>query len=295
MKIKNLIMATVLIPLLSVARTPQGHDTYQLSSKTVKQAQSEDKFVLVVHTSEGSGFDALSNDRYISQFLDKHFLVKKQTNHSKVGSYLIYNEKGELVHRVADEKYPYELAVKIKRGLNINTQYYTLLSRFENGDRSVDLLTNLIVGATDAADHSNAPQFMQAYLETLPTQPSEADFKFVAQHTTQSTDPGFAFLMDHSAGIEKLADIIFQETFVSQVDDRNVDAMQLAEQTKAQYPLDALIKPIDRMSIELLEMREDWNELNHILPAYLSTHNEQLSAAEMDYYTGLLSRYTASR
>jgi hypothetical protein len=235
------------------------------------------------------GFAALLKDKHISQFLNKHFVIETQVADADIGCYLIYNQQRELVHRVADEKYPYELAVKIKRGLDDQTQYYTLLSRFESGDRSTDLLANLIIGATDAADSVNAPRFLQAYLETLPTPPTDADLRFIMRHTTRSSDPGFHLLLDRPIDVEKLAAIIFHETFTPYLNDKDVNVALLAGQTKAKYPIPALARHIDRMPIEFLEMREDWDELG----TYLHTNNLQLSPAQLEYYNGLLKAHDA--
>ncbi len=292
---KNLIIAFVLAPLLGLAGVPQVKDA-RLSKQTVKQAQLEDKLILVIsHAPHGGGSTALLEDRYISQFLNKYFIIEKQVSDSGQGSYLIYNQQRKLVHRVADEKYPYELAVKIKRALDTRTQYYTLLSRFENGDRSANVLINLIIGASDAADFANAPQFMRAYLETLPAQPTEADLRFISRHTIRSSDPGFTFLLDRSNAVEKLADIIFEETFAAHLNDKNVDVALLVEQTKDQYPVTALTQQIDRMPLEFLEMREDWEGLHNRLPTYLTAYKTQLSPAQVEYYNWLLNTHSVGK
>src|SRR5690606_5400672 len=104
MKLKNLILAIAFVPAIGLAQT---HKTSPLPLKTVEQAQLENKPVLLVqYNPNGSGYDALSTDRYIAQFLNKHFVIEKQTSRTKDSGYLIYDQQGKLVHRVADDKYP---------------------------------------------------------------------------------------------------------------------------------------------------------------------------------------------
>ncbi|GGG85172.1 hypothetical protein GCM10007415_18120 [Parapedobacter pyrenivorans] len=290
---KNLIIASALASLLAVAGATQAKNI-RPSKHTVEQAELENKLILVVsHAPQGGNFSALFGDKYLSQFLNRHFVIEKHASKSDGDSYLIYDQQRELVHRVAGQKYPYEVAVKIKRALDTRTQYYTLLARFDNGDRSADLLTNLIIGATDADDDTNAPRFMQAYLGTLSAQPTEADLRFIARHTTRSSDPGFTFLLERESGSTKLAGIIFQETFVNHLNDQVVDVVSLTSQAKSQYATPALASYIDRMPIELLEMREDWDALNKLVPVYLSTNSTRLSPAQVAYYNGLLNTHTA--
>jgi len=283
---KTLMIVTVFAPLLGFAagNTPEER-TVNLSPKTIETAKAANKLILVA--SRGANVPAIFGNEHVAKFVESHFVVERQSKGSGRGSYLIYNHDGELIHEVANDPYPYELAVKIKRALQPETQYYTLLSRFNAGERGADLLENLIVGATDADDAKNAPRLMQAYLESLPAEASDAQLRFLAKHTSRSSDPGFAVLLEKGAHLEKLAELIFQEEFTPHLQDREVDAMKIAERVKDRYPHRALAQPIDRMAVELLEMREDWAALETVLPAYLDTYRTQLSPEMIGYYQWL--------
>src|SRR5690606_32429899 len=135
MKLKILIAALVSIPLLNFAMS-QKRGAARPSKQTIEAARSTDKLILVISGPDAGMAAAILNNQHTSRFLDTHFVIEQQTNPDEQGAYLIYNQQQELLHRVAHEPYPYELAVKIKRALSPGSQYYNLLAQFENGDRS---------------------------------------------------------------------------------------------------------------------------------------------------------------
>ena len=300
MKVKTLIIALVGIPLLNFAMG-QKHDTTHPSKQTIEAAQSSGKLILVISEPVDGMATAILNNRHTSRFLDTHFVIEQQLNPNGQGAYLIYNQQQELLHRIVHEPYPYEMAVKIKRALDPDSQYYTLLAQFENGDRSAALLENLISGASDAGDRENAGRLMQAFLDTQESPLSPENIRFLAKYTKRSNEPGFALLLANTAvaddvlgagrTAEKLANIIFGETFAPHLNEKNIDLEALITQTKSAYPNKSLAFLIDGMAIQLLEMREDWEGLESALPVYLSTYGDQLSEAMRNYYAWLSSEY----
>ena len=296
MKVKTLIIALVSIPLLNFA-IGRKHNTIHPSKQTLEAAQSAGKPILVISGPDAGMTAGILGNRHTSRFLNTHFVIEQQLNTGEQGMYLVYNEQGELVHRVAHEAYPYELAVKIKRALDPETQYYPALARFESGDRSVNLLKDLIRDASDAGDHENVSRFIQAYLETGVAPVEEGTIRLLAKHTSASSDPGFTVLMANMAAAdsvlgtgktaEKLATIIFREAFVPHLTEKNVNLDQLTEEVKSTYPGSGLSHLIDGMPIQFLEMCEDWAGLEAALPAYLSAHSDLLTESQLNYYVWL--------
>ncbi|MGV3761169.1 hypothetical protein [Parapedobacter sp.] len=298
MKLKTLIIALVSIPMLNYAVGAKHEEFIRPAKETVEVAKATGKLILVISQSHaGTATDILEN-KHTSRFLDEYFVIEQQLNPDTQNLYLIYNAQEERVHRVADEPYPYELAVKIKRALNPETQYYTLLARFDHGDRSVALLEKLITGTSDAGDMGNAPRVMQAYLDTQGSPMTPSTIRLLAKHTHTSKDPGFAILMagmdaaDDVLGMGKtaeiLASIIFDEAFVPYLNKKNVDLETLIESVKSTYSHKELAYLIDGMPIQFMEMREDWEGLKSALPIYLNAHGHQLSEAMRNYYSRLI-------
>ena len=293
MKLKTLIIALAVLPTLTHAVGNQHEESVRPAKATVAAAEATGKLILVISRSLAGTPDILGN-RHTSRFLDEHFFIEQQVNPGVQDLYLVYNTQREQVHRVAHEPYPFELAVKIKRALNPDTQYDTMLGRFDNGDRSVAFLEKLMAGLSDAGDRENAPRVMRAYLDTQGSPWAPSTLRLLAKHTHASKDPGFAILMadmdaaDDVLGTgktaEKLASIIFDEAFVPLLHKKTVDLENLTERIGSTYPHTELAHHIDGMPIRFMEMREDWEGLKSALPGYLRTHGNRLSDAMRDYY-----------
>lgn len=282
MKTKIVLTTSVAVLLAAVAVAGENPvNTTLLNKETIAEAKASGKMILTGSNTFG--------DRHVAGFLDRNFVVQPETTEQGTAFLSVYDSNGRLVHSVVnDPTYPYELAVKIKRGLDSETQYYPLLRRFNGGERSDDLLQNAIVGAADANDEANAPRLMQAYLNELPTMPSESELAFVARYTQHTSDPGFAYLMQREAHLDKLAEIIFEDVFRPQMDNKHLNADTWLTAIKSRYP-ESLAPAVDRMMVELLEMRDDQEGLSTFIPVFIQRNGTELNAAQMDYYTGLAS------
>jgi len=282
MKTRTVLIASAFTVLTTMA---MGHvrpdrDPFP-KEETIIRAKASGKMILT-----GSG---TFGDRHVAGFLDRNFIVQSDAMDTEGAFLSIYDRNGRLVHRVVnDPTYPYELAAKIKRGLDSETQYYPLLRRFKGGERSADLLRNVIIGADDADDVTNAPRLMQAYVDQLPEVPTESELAFVAAYTRHTGDPGFAYLLQRETQLDKLADIVFRDVFLPQVSNKYLDAGTWLTAVKARYP-EALAPAMDRMMVELLERRGDRQALDAFVPGYISRCKDQLNAAQVDYYAGLVS------
>ena len=282
MKTKIVLTTSIAVLLAAVALAGEKPvNTTPLNKETIAEAKASGKMILTGSSSFG--------DRHISGFLERNFVVQPETTEEGTAFLSVYDSNGRLVHRVANDPiYPYELAVKIKRGLDSETQYYPLLRRFEAGERSVSLLQNAIIGADDTNDETNAPRLMQVYVNQLPDVPTESELAFVARYTKHTSDPGFTYLMEREVHLNKLADIIFEDVFLLQVSNKHLDTDMWLASVKARYP-ESLAPAMDRMMVELLERRNDQAGLNAFVLGFIQRSGEGLNAAQIAYYTGLMS------
>lgn len=283
---KKLLFATLLTaPLILNAASPDRNITHPVAT-TIQEAQATGKMVLVIEETKKGESATLLSERLLSHFLNENFIIEKRTAYAASAAYLIYDASGELVHRVAHLPYPFELAVRLKRGLDADNQYYRLLDRYVKGERNTALLEQLITAATDAADDENRAKVMADYLNALPANVTEATLRFVARNTAHSADPGFAFLLNHGK-LDTVSTIVFRESFLSHVNDRKLDIQALASSVHRQYDAPALAPYIDDMVVALLEMREDWAALTDVLPSYLERNGERLTTAQVNYFRSL--------
>ncbi len=272
------IIASIVAPFITVAAANKPAVAKPVE-KTLIEAKASGKMILIGNAAFG--------DRHVQGFLDRHFVVQHPGTQSET-AYLLYDASGKLVHRVTgDTKYPYELAVKLNRGLDTKTQYYALLERFENGERSVELLENAIIGATDAQDHVQTSGLMDAYLAAVGEHPSEEQLAFIAKHTENTTEPGFGYLAAKEAHLDKLAEIIFEADFAPLAAAQQVDLAKHVAAVKSNHPVASLASRIDRMAIDLLDLRGDAEALRVEIPGFLAAHAGGLTDAQVAYYRGL--------
>lgn len=288
MKTKAIVLASLITPLTSMAlASPSDNPSTgslgnkPMSEALIAQAKATGKLILVG--------DAQFGDKHISAFLDKNFVIQQTQADGPATAYLLYDSDGALVHRVvADVKYPYELAVKIKRGLNQSTQYYSLIERFEAGDHSVELLEEAIIGAFDAQDDTNGKRLMRSYLDALHVPMSDEQQAFVARYSRHTDDPGFAYLMERMAHPDKLVEIIFVDEYLPKVSSKGIDASGFSKAMKAKYPAAALASHIDRATIEWLEMRGESDVLKAAVNTYIHQYRDELSPEQLAYYSALV-------
>lgn len=98
---------------------------------------------------------------------------------------LYFNKDGELAHRLVGALPADQFLVKTKEATEPNKQYYTLLKKYEKGERKVDFLRN-IAQAAESAGIDNAGQILKEYLKVLPKKDWEKpeNLKFIGMAAT---------------------------------------------------------------------------------------------------------------
>ena len=229
----------LLVPALSIAQNQktvfEENTTFE---QAIKKAKQEDKLLLVTYfeSTAQEEKNKIFNNRHVAQFLNSNFINLKITAKSSrekskhtytahvsaYPTYVVYDQGGNLVHRVVGEAYPYEFIGKIKKALDPATQYYTMVNDFEAGNRAPEFLKSLVVMAYHAGDKDNGQTFMSAYMNTQNNMLDSVNLHFLLSHTTSSYDPGFSLLLNYPATnsplnvepvVERLSTIIFEEEF----------------------------------------------------------------------------------
>ncbi len=132
-------------------------------------------------------------------------LIEKTYKIDSYPTYLFFNPKGELVHKIiggttdADE-----FIIKAKTALNPATQYSLLKQQYEKGKRDDKFLLQLINSAQQLGDYKLLPIVINKYLATQKNLLSEQNLKFIAASTSNSTDPGFNILIKNTKKIDSI-------------------------------------------------------------------------------------------
>lgn len=276
----------------------------------LREARQTEKLLLVAHfdTKAQQSDNKIFGNRHVDKLFDEAFVV-----HQSVGDggeravyplFVIYNDAGTEIHRVAGEEYPYEFIVKIKKALQPETAYATLVARFEQGDRDAAFLEALLESADHAADMIRAPRFMEAYIDACAGNYTPENFNRIVRYTRSSDNPGFSLLLDYltdaptamaeTAVVNRVADIIFQEMFLPNLGKNKTDVQAIVATAQEHYPQLALRNSIAKMELELLERREDWDALATAIPAYMLEYGDSITAQQAAYYAWLMEENTVA-
>lgn len=120
-------------------------------------------------------------------------------------TFLVLNASGELVHKFVGAT---EAAVFIENGkkaLDTDSQYFTLLKRYKNGERGLAFLEKIAMAGLDASDEQSR-EIIQTYLDAIPESKllSDVHHKGMVLFTaTQFDSKSFQFILKNQAEFSK--------------------------------------------------------------------------------------------
>lgn len=114
-------------------------------------------------------------------------------------TFLFVNGQGELIHVGIGSRQPDEFIGLGQAARDPEKQFGTLRARFEEGERTPDLLRNYAAAAYEAGDQSYS-EVVKAYLETQDDWTTEPNLQFIYSYFPQSDqDPVFDFAVNNRA------------------------------------------------------------------------------------------------
>jgi len=151
-------------------------------------------------------FDVTSSDD--PEVKSWHEDAKKIHDAYKVGSYptyLYFNPQGSLVHTLiggtVDAK---EFIEKSKLALDPKTQYATLKTQYQNGNRDSTFLANIAFMAYSLRKQDSLQYYAQDYLKLQKDLLSPSNIRLITATTRKSSDIGFALLRNHPKLVDSI-------------------------------------------------------------------------------------------
>lgn len=118
-------------------------------------------------------------------------------------TYLFLDENGTPLHRVSGSKTAAEMIAIGEQASDPGFQFYLLKTRFENGDRSVDMLRRLTFMAESLSDFNLLDTVHAAYLATQSDWLEPENRKALFAGVGKIEQPTFRFLLQHRAAFEQ--------------------------------------------------------------------------------------------
>ena len=250
-------------------------------------------------------FDTTANDdAHVKSWFKDMEAINAKYKIMAYPTYLFFDPNGEAVHRAVGSSDAQTFLTKGKDAMNSDKQYYTLLKKYENGQKDPAFLRTLAKVADDAYDKANATKISKEYLATQTDLLTKENLDFLFQFTNAPTDPGFSTLMGNLDKViaalgkdkvnSKMQYIIYNDMWASM---RKINAnpatvvpdySAIVESTLKQYPTQYAtdIKDFaDKQKIAFFLNKKEWNGFKESMAAYIKKNGEdKLTPQELNSY-----------
>ncbi|MES2332454.1 MAG: thioredoxin fold domain-containing protein [Bacteroidota bacterium] len=124
--------------------------------------------------------------------------IEKEYAINAYPTYLIFDPNGQVVHRTVGATPDAKMFIaKGKEGLVPETQYYTQLRRYQNGEKDPAFLRKMATMAATAYDTKMSMKIAQDYIAGMTDFYSKENAQFLAQFTSTSKDKGFELMLNN--------------------------------------------------------------------------------------------------
>jgi thioredoxin-related protein len=316
----RLIFAFLLLPVFCMAQENSGGTQFQkgLSFEQMKEkAKKEKKYVFVDCSTTWCGWckkmvaEVFPQEK-VGDFMNGNFVsvevqmdeTPKDNDYVKswrsdadsfakyvrgYPTYLVFSPDGQLVHSIVGYHVADEFITLAKKSLNPQTQYYTLLRKYERGDKAPGLLYALAMDAADIGDGKNRDKTAGDYLATQQNLYTDKNLKFIAQTTVNTKSKGFEVLLHHSGKVdavlgkgkaeEAVSGIIMGEEFYKPLMKKgmgSLDLDSLVSIVSAKYPTVDLVQKVSLLKIQVYQQRKDWAKFQPAVLAYMGKYGSSV-------------------
>lgn len=250
-----------------------------------------DKFICVGVQLDTTDSD---NDEVKSWYQDGHDIAAKY-NIRAYPTYLFFDENGNAVHRSVGSSPADAFLAKAKDALNPETQYYTLLAKYNSGQHDSALLRKTAMAALDAYDMNNARKISDEYLATQSDLFTKANLELIGNLTESSTDKGFDLMLHNPEKVDavlgqgvaeqQVMGIIMREEFYKKVPQNaaSVDWQKISSTIKDKYPAYA-DEVIAKAKVVWYQNVKDWPSFKTAVSDYVDKYGSKVSANELNNY-----------
>lgn len=203
-------------------------------------------------------------------------------------TFLIFSPEGELVHRIVGGSEADDFMAKAQKALNPETQYHTLLRKFEAGKADPASLKALAMMAKDEAyDMDNAEKVAMAYLDKQKDLYSKENLEFLAAFTQSSKSKGFRILLKDQEKVDAvlgkgkaaaiLSEVILSEAIYPQLRKPNVNIDSLIAVTQAKYSTVDMRQPSDLLKVQFYQKTGNWAKFQPEVLAYMEKYGSEIN------------------
>lgn len=219
---KKLILIFLLIPTVMMAQSSVGIQFETTAwADILAKAKKEKKYVFLdAYTTWCGPCKWMDKNVFpeasVGEFFNKNFVNAKIDMEKGEGidiaktyeiqaypTYIFVDGDGKLVHRLVGSMPAESFITAAGEALNPETQYITLLTRYENGERDPEFVYKLAYAARKAYDAKNQDKFFNEYINSQKDWLTEANVKFISDFLSDPTHPTFEFVRKNREVFEK--------------------------------------------------------------------------------------------
>jgi len=225
------------------------------------------------------------NDQIKAWYADANYL-EKEYKIKDYPTFLFFSPDGNLIHRSTGYKDPGRFLGIVRRALDPQHQYYTLLETYRQGKMPFDKMVYLTDLARSIDDNKVAGEVAHNYIDNyLLKQPekelyTQKNLKFIADHLQGSKDKAFQLFYIHGASADaamksgnfsrNLVDRIIEREEINpglygnqealQQNKVNPDWNEIHKRIKEKYNTECADRNLLWAKIQWLEYKHDWPE-----------------------------------
>ncbi|GHE23829.1 thioredoxin family protein [Sphingobacterium griseoflavum] len=208
-------------------------------------------------------------------------------------TFLIFNPEGELVHRIVGGGEADDFIAKAQAGLDPETQYVTLVNKFEQNPTDADLAKKTAKAAMSAYDQDLAKKATARYIDLVGGEAllTAENIQFLAQGATSSTSPAFMLIKENMQKVDELlgdkgrksndilASVLSNEIVMPVIRNKNeeVDFTALKERLAKEHPYVDMTSILASIKTQYYFSKKNWPAFKDAVNDYIALNNKKVS------------------
>lgn len=243
------------------------------------------------------------NEEVVKWYKDGQNIVK-QYKIAAYPTFLFFDEDGNAVHKIVGGAGAQEFVTKSHAALKPETQYFTLLNKYNSGDKSPSALYNFAKASYEAYDLELGGKVGNEYLSTQTDLFTKENIEFLSMFTQSSKDKGFTVMMENpdkfdavlgkNAAKKAVQNIIMKEevaprifamnpSIKSPADLPEPDWSNLETALKQKYP-SVTSEIVSYSKVVFYMTKHDWQTFSKSIQNYMSTYGVNATPEELNNF-----------
>lgn len=232
---------------------------------------------------------------YVKSWYEDAAGIEKEYAIRAYPTFLYFSPDGKIVHRVVGGGEAEDFIAKSAMALKPETQYYTLLAKYKEGNNKPEDLRRTALAAQAAGDMQNGSAIFSEYLETQTDLYTKENIELLNSFTFSSKDKGFPIFLNEGKKVDavlgegkalaKVKAIAANEEIYPKMFGRNSigDWAPVEAAMKEKYPQVAE-ELLAQTKTQYYMYKKDWPNFQTQIVAYMNKYGQKASPEELNQF-----------